>query len=277
MQTTTQQLDTRIRIVAPENIAFEYRLAGPFSRLSAYLVDFAIRVGLLLLVGFLAGIGFSALGLDGVFFMVALLAWFALEWFYGGLFETYWNGQTPGKRLFGLRVVSLDGRPITAMQAVLRNLLRAVDQQPMFTFQVGLIATAANRRFQRLGDLAAGTMVIVHQREHMAELLRVDDHNVRELIEQLPIGHVVDRGLSRVLAKYVERRPYFGPARRAEIASRLGSTLCERLMLPPQTNHDALLCALYHRAFIADRNESGTEFTYRSETQTASQTAEVAG
>jgi len=183
-----------------------------------------------------------------------LLVWFVLEWFYGACFETYWNGQTPGKRLFGLRVVSIDGRPITAMQAVLRNVLRAVDQQPLFTFQLGLIATASNRRFQRLGDLAAGTMVIVHRQDRMAELLQVNDAEVREMAELLPTGFVVSRSLSRVLAKYVERRPNFSPARRAEIAHRLGNTLCQRMKLSPQTNHDALLCALYQRAFISDRN-----------------------
>lgn len=244
-------IDTRIEIITPENIAFEYRLAGPFSRLPAYLVDMVIRVGLLLLVGLLAGIGFTILGTSTAAWMVGLLAWFALEWFYGGLFEIYWNGQTPGKRMFGLRVVSIDGRPISAMQAILRNLLRAIDQQPLITFQLGLIAAATNGRFQRLGDLAAGTMVVVHQRQRLTDLARIDHPEGRRLAEQLPAQFVVHRSLSHVLAKYVDRRSQFSQARRSEIASRLGHPLCRQLSLPPETNHDALLCALYQHAFLS--------------------------
>jgi len=247
------QLDTRVRFVVPENIEFEHQLAGPFSRLPAYLLDFAIRLGLMFAMLFaISFVGFATQSL-GVFGMVFLLTWFVMEWFYGGLFETFWNGQTPGKRAFGLRVVSIDGRPITAMQAILRNLLRAVDQQPMFTFQVGLFATACTSKYQRLGDLAAGTIVIVDQRQKMSELVQIDEPAVQQAIEALPTSFVVSRSLSRALAKYVERRRYFGPARRLEIAGRLGEVLCEKMHLPTNTDHDALLCALYQRAFGVDQ------------------------
>jgi uncharacterized RDD family membrane protein YckC len=250
-----QGLDTRIEIITPENIAFEYRLAGPFSRLPAYLVDMVIRIGLLLLVTILAGVGFTILGASAAAWMIGLLVWFALEWFYGGLFEIYWNGQTPGKRMFGLRVVSLDGRPISAMQAILRNLLRAIDQQPLVTFQLGLIAAAMNGRFQRLGDLAAGTMVVVHQRQRLTDLARIDHPEARRLAEQLPAQFVVHRSLSQVLAKYADRRSQFSPSRRNEIAGRLGHALCQQLSLPPETDHDALLCALYQHAFLSPHSK----------------------
>ncbi len=249
-------LDTRIEIITPENIAFEYRLAGPFSRLPAYLVDLVVRLIVFLLVGLTAGIGFSMFNASSVAWMVALLTWFALEWFYGGLFETYWNGQTPGKRMFRLRVVSIDGRPISAMQAILRNLLRAIDQQPLFTFQLGLIASASNGRFQRLGDLAAGTMVVVQGRQRLTGLARIDHPESQQLAEQLPAQYVMHRSLSRTLAKYVDRRGQFSAARRSEIAGRLGRILCRQLSLPATTNHDALLCALYQRAFLSNRDEA---------------------
>ena len=251
-------LDTRIRFVVPENIEFEHRLAGPFSRLPAYLLDLAIRIAIMFAMLFVASFIGMAVGSFGAFGMVILLTWFAMEWFYGGFFETFWNGQTPGKRAFGLRVVSLDGRPITAMQAILRNLLRAVDQQPVLTFQVGLFTSACNRKYQRLGDLAAGTIVIVEQRQRMADVVQISDPAVQEALESLPTGFVVSRSLSRVLAKYVERRSYFGPARRQEIAGRLGSLLSDQLQLPPGTDHDALLCALYQKTFGTDSLTSGT-------------------
>ncbi len=85
-------------------------------------------VGALVLWGLWASLG----GLEGLGFAVWLLLAFVISWFYFGLFETFWNGQTPGKRLFGLRVLRTDGRPINAMQAILRNVLRAVDAMPIW-------------------------------------------------------------------------------------------------------------------------------------------------
>jgi len=123
----------------------------------------------------------------------------------------------------------------------------------VFTFQLGLFATACNRKYQRLGDLAAGTIVIVDQRQRMRELVQIDEPAVQQAIEALPTSFVVSRSLGRALAKYVERRRYFGPARRLEIASRLGEVLCEKMHLPVNTDHDALLCALYQRAFGIER------------------------
>jgi len=260
----TRQLDTRVRFVAPENIAFEHRLAGPFSRLPAYLIDLLIRVALMFAMMFVASLIGFAVRSGGAVFMLIMLCWFVLEWFYGGLFETFWNGQTPGKRMFGLRVISVDGRPISAMQAILRNVLRAVDQQPAFafpglpvySFQLGLFVAACNRRFQRLGDLAAGTIVIAERRERMAEIVLFEDPVVQAVAQRLPATFVVPQSLSRALAKYVERRPNFGPARRREISGRLGTVLCDLLNLPRKTDHDALLCALYGRAFVAKNRSS---------------------
>ena len=96
---TGGQIDTRIEIVTPENIAFQYRVAGPFRRLPAFLIDVAIRVGVAI-VGMIAFMLASrSAGVVGPGFGLGLLLWFGLTWFYGGLFEALWNGQTPGKRL----------------------------------------------------------------------------------------------------------------------------------------------------------------------------------
>ena len=182
MPTPRRQLDSRIEVVTPENIAFHYVLAGPFRRLPAYLIDVAIRMlvlmGLLFAAVFFGMVGVGRRWLRGLVDRVVR----ALTWFYGGLFETLWNGQTPGKRLLGLRVLAVDGRPINAMQAVLRNVLRNVDAWPIVgyggamgvpLFMVGLAATAASNRFQRLGDLACGTIVVVERRGRLRGLARV--------------------------------------------------------------------------------------------------------
>ena len=121
------QLDTTIEIVTPENIAFRYQVAGPFRRLPAFLLDVALQTLIWWAGGGLLAMLFGAVGLAGLGFGFWLILWFVLSWFYGGLFETYCNGQTPGKRMMRIRVIASDGQPINGLQAVLRNLLRAID------------------------------------------------------------------------------------------------------------------------------------------------------
>jgi len=253
-----QQLDDRIEIVTPENIAFQYRVAGPFARLPAYLLDALIQIGTVLVAMLLLSATFGMTGLWGMGFGLMLVIWFVVAWFYGGLFETFWNGQTPGKRMCGLRVVSRDGQPIDALQAVLRNLLRAVDGMPLMasgyipTYQVGLFASMQNDRLARLGDLACGTMVVREDDRRMRGVVRIDEPQALALAAQLSGRFVVSRSLARALALYADRRRYFASGRRAEIARYLGEPLVARFALPPDTSHDLLLCALYHRTFVTD-------------------------
>ena len=264
MASPPRQIDGRIEIVTPENIAFEYRVAGPFWRLPAYLIDLAIRIALSIGLLLLLSLALGSVGLIDVGLGLTLVAWFVLSWFYGGLFETFWNGQTPGKRMMGLRVVSITGQPINASEAVLRNVLRAVDGMPGLVYEklalpfysVGLLTSATNNRFQRIGDLVCGTMVIIEDRHRLHEVARVNEPAVVDLAFSLPANFLVSPSLALALAKYVERRKFFAPARRAEIARHLGYVLVEKLELPPHTNHDLLLCALYNRAFITERSGS---------------------
>ena len=259
------QLDSRIEIVTPENIAFQYVLAGPFRRLPAFLIDCAIRAVALLAL-FLFGTLTSIVGATGFGLGMALVVWFVLSWFYGGIFETLWNGQTPGKRLFNLRVLSLDGQPINALQAVLRNVLRDADALPIIGFSVefglplyilGLTVMAANDRFQRLGDLAAGTIVVVEQRSKLRGLAAIAQQpEVIQFSQNLPVNAVISRALTSALAVYVTRRELFSAPRRWEIARTLAEPLCQRFGLPADTNPDLLLCTLYYRTFIAARPAS---------------------
>jgi uncharacterized RDD family membrane protein YckC len=251
MDAAFDPLDTSVQIVTPENIAFRYYVAGPFRRLPAYLIDLAIRVAALIVI-VLALSPFMAIGLGGVWAAAALIWWFVLAWFYGGVFEAYWNGQTPGKRLMKIRVLSVDGQPINGLQAVLRNILRAVDTQPGMTYLVGLVAASTNSRFQRLGDWVSGTMVVVEERGWFHGVVHTSEAGVRELADKIPAGFQVSPSLARALASYVQRRGCFSPPRRMEIARYAGDPLRERFGLPRETNLDHLLCALYQRTFITD-------------------------
>jgi uncharacterized RDD family membrane protein YckC len=255
MLSGADQLDTRIEIITPENIAFQYRVAGPFRRLPAYLLDAIIRAAVIMLGGLIVMFTLGLSGLPELGVGVVLIIWFVLSWFYGGLFETFWNGQTPGKRMMRIRVVSVDGQPINGIQAVLRNLLREVDALPLNLCLVGLLAAMMNNRFQRLGDLAARTMVVVEEGHWLRGLTQLNEPEVIQLAAQIPVNFLAKRSLARALSAYVERRGSFAWGRRMEIARHLAEPLREKFGLSPKTNLDLLLCALYYRTFITERQE----------------------
>jgi uncharacterized RDD family membrane protein YckC len=265
MSSAVTPLDTTIDIVTPENIAFHYQVAGPFRRLPAYLIDLTIQTAVLAGLALLAAI--LSISIGGISVAVWLLAQFTLSWFYGGLFETYWNGQTPGKWLLGIRVLTSQGCPVNGYQAVLRNIMRVVDMGPLIsaevfggpaaplipTYSLGLIVMATNRRFLRLGDVVCRTMVVVEERPWHTGLAKIEDPRAYELASHLPADLQVSRSLARAVSHYAERRKFFSAPRRREVAKHLAHPLLERFGLPHNTSYDLLLCAMYYRLFIADR------------------------
>ncbi len=270
MSSDALPIDTTVDIVTPESIAFHYQVAGPFRRLPAYVMDVLIRVAVLVGLGMLAQV--LSIGLGAGSLAIWILAEFVLSWFYGGLFEAYWNGQTPGKRLMGIRVLSATGRPVNAYQAILRNIMRTVDLGPMISGEIlglppvpliptcvlGLAVMAANRRFQRLGDLASRTMVVVEDRPWLAGVARIEDPRAFQLASYLPADLRVSRSLAAALAHYAERRQYFAPPRRREVARHVAAPLLAQFHLPDNTSYDLLLSAMYYRLFIADRADDET-------------------
>lgn len=153
-------IDTTRRVATPEGIELTLHLAGAVPRAIAWAIDLAIRAAIVLAVMTLA----LPLGQAG--WGVVLLAAFFVEWLLPAWLEAAWRGQTPGKRALGLAVLNDDGTPVRWPGALTRNLLRAVDFLPFF-YGTGLVAMLANRDFKRLGDLAAGT-VVVYQSEKLA-------------------------------------------------------------------------------------------------------------
>jgi uncharacterized RDD family membrane protein YckC len=250
-----EQLDSTIRVVTPENIAFEYRVAGPFRRLPAYLIDLTVIVAIF--VALSIGLSLMVVVSPGMYTFIILVSFFGIRWFYGGVLEAAFNGQTLGKWLLGLRTVNYDGLPINALQAVMRNVLREAD---LFLLLAGLIVMMMNKRFQRLGDLVAGTIVIVEERHWLTGVAKLDDPRAIQLAAYLPPNFVVSRSLARALATYVERRRFFHPVRRREMAKHLAEPLLAKFGLPPDTSYDLLLCSLYYRKFIADRGEDEKQY-----------------
>ncbi|WP_254510393.1 RDD family protein [Anatilimnocola floriformis] len=249
-----EQIDSIIRVVTPENIAFEYRLAGPFRRLPALLIDWTITATAIFICAIAIAITFGAFISGGLAEAMISISFFVFRWFYGGLFETFMNGQTPGKRLTGIRVLTTEGQPINGLQAIMRNLFRGADLFLPLPC-LGLLVMTLNKRSQRLGDLVSGTIVVVEQNSWLTGVAKLEDPRAIQLAGYLPPNFIVSRPLARALATYVERRRFFSPLRRREVAKHLGEPLLVQFGLPADTSYDLLLCALYYRTFIADRGE----------------------
>lgn len=151
-----------LTIQTPEQITMELALAGTGSRFLAIALDTVIQVVLYVAIILLAAFLIPAIhakwvpgawaGATAVFLL------FCVYWGYFAAFETLWRGQTPGKRVIGIRVVKETGRPITAVEGIGRNLMRVVDGQ--FLYLVGVISVTLSRQNKRLGDYVAGTIVI---------------------------------------------------------------------------------------------------------------------
>ena len=154
----------QLRIDTPEQIALELQVAGIGSRFLAIAIDTLLQVWLyvavvvaLSLVQSPAIVRESFLGLAGP--ALAILFGFSIYWGYFALFETFWSGRTPGKRLAGIRVIKETGRPINAFEAIGRNVLRAIDFLPAM-YAVGIVCMMLNKHSRRLGDYVAGTIVV---------------------------------------------------------------------------------------------------------------------
>jgi uncharacterized RDD family membrane protein YckC len=154
----------QLSIETPELVAIEMPLAGIGSRFIALLVDYLIWGAGFLVVFFLVLLllpGIHAFSMMSAQWAVAIVVFlvFLCNWGYFTLFEAFWNGRTPGKRVARIRVIQRTGRAIGLFESMARNLVRYVDQFPFF-YAVGVIAVFATRQHQRLGDLAAGTLVV---------------------------------------------------------------------------------------------------------------------
>lgn len=209
--TGTEKLDTLQSVELAEGIEIRLRMAGPMLRAGAYLIDFLIRAAVLIVGGILVSLAGIAIG-GRVAGGLMLLAWFLMDWLYPVIFEAGKRGATPGKRMLGLRVVQATGSPITPGQAVVRNFLRFIDGMPFFTYTFGMTSCLATKRFQRLGDLAAGTVVIYDRMPPLPVIATP----VPMAPMPLPVGLTADE--IRALALFRERAVLWSEGRRVEIA-----------------------------------------------------------
>jgi uncharacterized RDD family membrane protein YckC len=269
-------MSREILVVTPENIEIEYELAGIGSRFLANLLDtffqLAIYLGLWIIVGIvglLLALSASAFSTSIAAFFgevevaFALIAAFAILWGYFIWFETRWNGQTPGKRQIGLRVIRDGGYPINIFAAIIRNLIRIMDGMPVvalalisigvFGHQPGTAALGGlcillpvlclliSGRYQRVGDFVAGTMV-VKQRAPRVPTLEALAPPPRVLPEHLAAYALADIGRHvyemtvpeyRAVRHYIDRRWQLPPQVQQTAAMRLAVPLMQRLGIVP--------------------------------------------
>jgi hypothetical protein len=186
---------------------------------------------------------------------------FALTWGYGGFCEGVFNGQTVGKKALGIRVMTTEGIPIAGAQAVLRNLIGAAEG-PIWFFALGgpipflyfggVACMVLTARFQGLGDLAAGTMVVIEEPKFSSKVPRVEPGVVESLLPLLPLRVSAGSEMARALSDYARHRTRFGRDRREEIAHHLAGPLRDQYNLPARATSDAILCAFYHRLFLGE-------------------------
>jgi uncharacterized RDD family membrane protein YckC len=205
-----QRLDTERRVEAPEGVAVALRVAGPFPRLGAWLIDQGIRISVYGTIGGVLGL----LGSFGEGIMSIII--FAIEWFYPVAFELRAGGRTPGKMALGLMVVQADGTPITPGASVLRNLLRFADFLP-FAYLGGLLCMLSNADFARVGDLAAGTLVV--WRDRPAPGARPSSAPP----EPPPLPLLLHE--QRAMMDFADRQASWSEARQLELASHLEPVL----------------------------------------------------
>lgn len=248
-------LDNTVEVETPEHVRFRFRAAGPTRRAWAYLIDLLVRAGILLAVEMVLVLatGHHLRAGRQLVSSGTLIMLFLLEWAYFVFFEAVWNGTTPGKRALRLRVVKAGGYPLSFMDAVLRNLLRTADFLPV-GYLVGLLAMAWDGRFARLGDRAAGTMVVIEDPVRVAPPIRLDPPPSVAEIESFP-HHLVLPLPEREALELLLRRRDLSPGRREELASMVAPMLATRLGMKPES--PVRFLALLHHVAVGAAAAAG--------------------
>ena len=262
-------MDESVFISTPDQVSLEFELAGPGSRFSAYLLDFVfsvmIMIALILIMFFTGAAGLRSLvnlfrgesswiASWGTALLIAML--FVTHWGYYVFFEALWHGATPGKKRMGIRVIRQDGLPIGFREAALRNLLRVADMLPPPCYLLGGLVAHFDRHGRRLGDMVAGTYVVMEKFElagrsatGAAWATRIEKGRSRQAVT-LPRGAIsaqqiglIEQFLARRHQLSQERRdllvwqiaepllPFVAEDRDALVKSAERTERCERILL----------------------------------------------
>lgn len=249
-------LFNRVKYRTPESVEIEFTLAGIGNRAWALLIDYLVLATILtvLLIAWVIIVNQLSNFLSQIFgdkfglWIIALtmIVGFVVYAGYFVFFETMWQGQTPGKQAAKIRVIRDDGRPIGMQQATLRALLRPFDE---FMF-IGAFLIIFSGKEKRLGDLAAGTLVIQTETQTQSTNFIISEQAKswhQELIQMTDLSVLLPDDFA-VIREYLQRRRTMSPKARTELAQKLAQQLTEILNLdnlPAAIHPDLLLEAVY--------------------------------
>lgn len=235
-----------LEVITPEQVTIHYELAGFGSRALAAAVDYGLQLIIFLVLGVISFFSQISSFADHEDFWkkmdnslvigVIILVVFVITWGYFILFETLWNGMTPGKRLLRLRVIRDGGFPVDFRAVAIRNLLRAVDILPgvplLPSYACGFVSILCHQHYKRLGDIAAGTVVVKHRQDVETDIkfsygeavvYRLLDANVLSQISR------ITREEYQMIKRFLDRRQEMPQPMSAEFAHRLAAPLIEKL------------------------------------------------
>jgi uncharacterized RDD family membrane protein YckC len=231
-------------VLTPERVSLKYDIAGIGSRGAAAIVDTVLQtvamavIGTALTAAYIASSAFlPALHGDGAAVLLVGLFAVGLLLVSGGyfmLFEIVWSGQTPGKRMVGVRVIRENGYPIRPVDAVIRNLVRGVDWLPGM-YGVGVLTMLVNQRARRLGDFASGTIVV---REGTR---RGPDVALTAPSPTAQPGYTLSNADATLVRDFLLRRASMNKQARAEFAHRLAVAMAQRYSLPVEWDAEVFL------------------------------------
>jgi uncharacterized RDD family membrane protein YckC len=227
-------MDQDLTILSPEKTILTYRLAGLGSRVAAHILDLVLIAALFYgctIAAMIAGFATDQYIATGLIMLMV----FVLPFAYFILFEGLWNGQTIGKKAFGIRVRLADGTPITFLAALGRNIMRPADMLPGLYF-VGLLAIFTNPKSQRVGDLIAGTVVCYEKRS--PPLFAAAPHVVGFHPLEAHVGEL--RGMTQeeyyALRRFCDRFPELSAATQNRLLEELWAPIAKKRDVPSLPN-----------------------------------------
>ena len=261
---TARSLEQLVDVETPEQVVLSYTIAGVGSRAAAALIDYAICFSIMLalfLAGALIRSGFrgrdiaDGLAAAGSWSMAAyILVAFAVFWGYHMVYEGLFDGQTPGKRRLGLRVVQDGGYSVGFAASAVRNLTRILDMQPAGMYAIGLASVATSRSGKRIGDMLAGT-VVIRERAQLAPAALATPAAGTQLTALL-----TDEEFS-VLDRYMARRQALDPERRQAFIQQLAARFADRLPNAPEGGAAMLLRLHEHESAARARGAAARSDT----------------
>lgn len=236
-------LDQHVDVETPEQVVLTYTVAGIGSRAVAALIDSAIILAFCIALYIVASRVPGAQALKAWVTALVILGSFVVVWGYYVLFEALWDGQTPGKRRMGLRVVRDGGYSITFTASAVRNLVRAIDLMPPVSYGIGILSAILSKSGKRLGDYAAGTFVVRERALVGIGGTNAPAEATSPAMQAPPVALLNDDEYA-LLERFIERRQSLEPERRAQFTAELAARF--RAKTPLYAGSDpAFLVALF--------------------------------